>query len=128
MLHMRKILLNSFVAEFLIAKMKFFDRIMEKCCELNEKMVVVSNFTKTLDILQELCSYKQYLFLRLDGSTLTKNRIKLVNEFNNDPRPMVFLLSSKAGGCGLNLIGANRLILFDPDWNPSNDKQAMGRI
>ena len=109
-------------------KVVFFDRIMQRCTKNNEKIVVVSSFTKTLDILQELCTSREYLFVRLDGSTLTKNRMRIVNEFNKDLRPMVFLLSSKAGGCGLNLIGANRLILFDPDWNPSNDKQAMGRI
>lgn len=109
-------------------KMKLFDQIMQICVKNGEKVVVVSSFTKTLDLLQELCNYKNYDFLRLDGSTLTKNRMKIVNDFNKDVRSMAFLLSNKAGGCGLNLIGANRLILFDPDWNPSNDKQAMGRI
>ena len=52
----------------------------------------------------------------------------MVDSFNNDPSQYAFLLSSKAGGCGLNLIGANRLVLFDPDWNPANDKQAAARV
>jgi len=58
-----------------------------------------------------------------------KKRQKLVDRFN-DPNgnEFVFLLSSKAGGCGLNLIGANRLILFDPDWNPASDQQALARV
>ena len=66
---------------------------------------------------------------RLDGSTSTKIRKNLVDVFN-DPKTnsFAFLLSSKAGGCGLNLIGANRLVLFDPDWNPATDKQAAARI
>ena len=52
-----------------------------------------------------------------------------VENFNDaHQRNFVFLLSSKAGGCGLNLIGANRLVLFDPDWNPANDKQAAARV
>lgn len=56
-------------------------------------------------------------------------RAKLVDQFNDPNSPeFVFLLSSKAGGCGLNLIGANRLILFDPDWNPANDGQALARV
>lgn len=56
-------------------------------------------------------------------------RQKLVDRFNNpDGSEFVFLLSSKAGGCGLNLIGANRLILFDPDWNPAADQQALARV
>jgi DNA repair and recombination protein RAD54B len=109
-------------------KMMIFDKIMEKSCECNEKVIVVSSFTKTLDILEQLCEYRQYAFVRLDGSTLTKSRMNIVNQFNSTAKPMVFLLSTKAGGCGLNLVGASRLILFDPDWNPSNDKQAMGRV
>lgn len=54
---------------------------------------------------------------------------QMVEKFN-DPNSsdFLFLLSSKAGGCGLNLIGANRLVMFDPDWNPANDDQAMARV
>ncbi|KAK3073257.1 DNA-dependent ATPase protein rad54 [Teratosphaeriaceae sp. CCFEE 6253] len=56
-------------------------------------------------------------------------RQKLVDKFNDPEGPeFVFLLSSKAGGCGLNLIGANRLVLFDPDWNPAADQQALARV
>jgi DNA repair and recombination RAD54-like protein len=56
-------------------------------------------------------------------------RQKIVDRFNNPEQPeFIFLLSSKAGGCGINLIGANRLILFDPDWNPANDAQALARV
>lgn len=58
-----------------------------------------------------------------------KKRAKVVENFNNPESPeFIFMLSSKAGGCGLNLIGANRLIMFDPDWNPANDDQAMARV
>lgn len=65
----------------------------------------------------------------MEGSTNIKKRQKLVDQFN-DPEgsERVFLLSSKAGGCGINLIGANRLILFDPDWNPASDQQALARV
>ena len=67
----------------------------------------------------------QYPVIRLDGSTSIAKRQKLVVQFNDfTRREFVFLLSSKAGGCGLNLVGGNRLILFDPDWNPATDKQA----
>lgn len=56
-------------------------------------------------------------------------RQKLVDKFNDPTAPeFIFLLSSKAGGCGLNLIGANRLVLFDPDWNPAADQQALARV
>ena len=65
----------------------------------------------------------------MDGSTNASKRTKLVDEFNNPySRGFAFLLSSKAGGCGINLIGGNRLVMFDPDWNPASDKQAAARI
>lgn len=58
-----------------------------------------------------------------------KKRGKVVEEFNKpESDQFLFMLSSKAGGCGLNLIGANRLVMFDPDWNPANDEQAMARV
>lgn len=58
-----------------------------------------------------------------------KKRAKVVESFNNpESQEFIFMLSSKAGGCGLNLIGANRLVMFDPDWNPANDDQAMARV
>ncbi|XP_060068607.1 DNA repair and recombination protein RAD54B-like [Ylistrum balloti] len=94
-----------------------------------EKVVLVSNHTKTLDVLQKFCDQKRYGFLRLDGQTPTNRRQELVTKFNNKfSKEFVFLLSSKAGGVGLNLIGASRLVLYDIDWNPANDLQAMARV
>ncbi|ORX34242.1 SNF2 family N-terminal domain-domain-containing protein [Kockovaella imperatae] len=95
-----------------------------------EKVVIVSNWTSTLNIIQEVCHQKKYSYLRLDGTTAQKSRQEYVESFNRSSRSesFVFLLSAKAGGVGLNLIGASRLILFDSDWNPSTDLQAMARI
>lgn len=67
-------------------------------------------------------------YLRLDGTTPNNIRGKLVNRFNRDELILVFLLSSKSGGTGINLVGASRLILYDNDWNPSTDLQSMSRI
>ncbi|XP_075228998.1 DNA repair and recombination protein RAD54-like okr isoform X1 [Lycorma delicatula] len=94
-----------------------------------DKMVLVSNYTQTLDLFERLCRLRNYKYVRLDGSMSIKNRAKVVEKFN-DPNgsEFIFMLSSKAGGCGLNLIGANRLVMFDPDWNPANDDQAMARV
>ncbi|XP_052774234.1 DNA repair and recombination protein RAD54-like isoform X2 [Mya arenaria] len=94
----------------------------------SDKVVLVSNYTQTLDLFEKLCRQRGYLFVRLDGSMSIKKRAKVVENFNNPCSPeFIFMLSSKAGGCGLNLIGANRLVMFDPDWNPANDDQAMAR-
>ncbi|CAI5719631.1 unnamed protein product [Peronospora destructor] len=94
-----------------------------------DRIVIVSNYTQTLDVVTTLCQERHLPFVRLDGTTSAKKRKNLVDTFN-DPttNSFAFLLSSKAGGCGLNLIGANRLVLFDPDWNPATDKQAAARV
>ena len=95
-----------------------------------EKVILVSNYTKTLDLLQTLLSSLDYPHLRLDGSTPSAKRQELVDDFNRTPpsHSFAFLLSAKSGGLGLNLIGASRLVLFDVDWNPATDLQAMARI
>ena len=94
-----------------------------------DKVVLVSNYTQTMDMFERLCRLRNYGYVRLDGSMSIKKRAKVVDQFN-DPasNQFIFMLSSKAGGCGLNLIGANRLVMFDPDWNPANDEQAMARV
>lgn len=94
----------------------------------DEKVVIVSNYTQTLDIIQNNLLSREMTLVRLDGSTPQKLRDSIVNNFNKNKSVFAFLLSAKSGGVGLNLIGASRLILFDNDWNPSVDLQAMSRI
>ncbi|XP_069777982.1 DNA repair and recombination protein RAD54B isoform X3 [Narcine bancroftii] len=94
-----------------------------------EKVVLISNYTQTLDILQEMCKTLGYCYTRLDGQTPVSLRQQIVESFNSKHSQIfIFLLSSKAGGVGLNLIGASRLVLYDIDWNPANDVQAMARV
>jgi DNA repair and recombination RAD54-like protein len=94
-----------------------------------DKIVLVSNYTQTLDLFEKLCAKRKYRYVRLDGTMNIKKRAKVVDNFNApDTDDFIFMLSSKAGGCGLNLVGANRLVMFDPDWNPANDDQAMARV
>jgi DNA repair and recombination protein RAD54 and RAD54-like protein len=94
----------------------------------NDKIVIISNYTQTLDLIGRMCRENNWGFCRLDGSVTMKKRQSMVDDFNDPGSSLIaFLLSSKAGGCGLNLIGGNRLVLFDPDWNPAVDKQAAAR-
>ena len=105
----------------------------------NERVVVVSSFTSALDVIGALCARRGWCTLRLDGSVSQSSRTRLVEAFNSNvklpldaPRaatePFVFLLSSRAGGQGLNLVGGSRLVLFDTEWNPAQDKQVKGRV
>nr|CCC95153.1 unnamed protein product [Trypanosoma congolense IL3000] len=113
------------------SKMRFVSLMLDELQKNgdHDKLVIVSNFTQTLDVIASLCKMKKISFFQLDGSMPIKKRQEVVDRFNTPvSKEIVFLLSSKAGGVGLNLIGANRLILFDPDWNPANDAQAMGRV
>ncbi|GMF05330.1 unnamed protein product [Ambrosiozyma monospora] len=97
--------------------------------ETDDKIVLISNYTQTLDLIEKMCRQHRFGCLRLDGTMAINKRQKLVDRFNNpEGKEFVFLLSSKAGGCGINLIGANRLVLMDPDWNPAADQQALARV
>lgn len=113
------------------AKVRVLDQILDSMrTNTSEKIVLVSNYTSTLNLLATLLTSLGLPFLRLDGSTPAQKRQPLVDDFNRLPAEscFAFLLSAKAGGTGLNLIGASRLVLFDVDWNPATDIQAMARI
>ncbi|KAJ3136146.1 hypothetical protein HK100_002072 [Physocladia obscura] len=119
---------NSCQPQF-AGKMLLLHNMLGKIKAASEKIVLISNYTQTLDLFEKMCQANQWGVLRLDGTMTIPKRQKLVDQFN-DPlgTKFVFLLSSKAGGCGINLVGANRLVLFDPDWNPANDAQALARV
>ena len=121
---------ESFVRTELSGKLTVLKALLDNVKKnTDDKVVVVSNFTKTLDVIQSLCNEQKWKFFRLDGKTEQTKRQQYVDSFNSPfSDTFVFLLSSKAGGTGLNLIGANRLILVDSDWNPATDRQAMARV
>ena len=97
--------------------------------ESQDRIVIVSQFTKTLELVSTMCAKEGWPCLQLDGSTPQDKRQGLVDTFNSPHSDtFVFLLSAKAGGAGLNLIGANRLVMYDPCWNPAIDQQAMARV
>jgi superfamily II DNA or RNA helicase len=107
------------------AKLKIFEELIEEIVSSDRKVLVFSQFTQMLDILQEVLRKKGVEHLYLSGKT--KNRKELVQAFNEDATKKVFLISLKAGGTGLNLTSADNVIIFDPWWNPSVENQAVDR-
>ncbi|KAI5303065.1 swr1 complex component, partial [Ascosphaera atra] len=83
--------------------------------------------TKMLDILEQFLNIHGHRYLRLDGATKVEQRQVLTDRFNNDPRILAFILSSRSGGLGINLTGADTVIFYDLDWNPAMDKQCQDR-
>ncbi|CAB4255307.1 similar to Saccharomyces cerevisiae YAL019W FUN30 Conserved member of the Snf2p family with ATP-dependent chromatin remodelin activity [Maudiozyma barnettii] len=92
-----------------------------------EKILIFSLFTQVLDILEPVLSTMGYKFLRLDGSTQVNERQSLIDTFYEDNSIPVFLLSTKAGGFGINLVCANHVVIFDQSFNPHDDRQAADR-
>ncbi|CAG0907943.1 unnamed protein product, partial [Cyprideis torosa] len=83
--------------------------------------------TKMLDVLEAFLNYHGHRYLRLDGTTKVEQRQALMERFNADKRIFVFILSTRSGGLGVNLTGADTVIFYDSDWNPTMDAQAQDR-
>jgi chromodomain-helicase-DNA-binding protein 7 len=108
-------------------KCVLLDKLLPKLKAEGHRVLIFSQMVKLMDLLQD--HLKQYGFkhLRLDGHTKGDDRGALLATFNSDPSYFIFLLSTRAGGQGLNLQAADTVIIFDSDWNPQNDLQAQAR-
>ncbi|CAO2658100.1 Nn.00g073600.m01.CDS01 [Neocucurbitaria sp. VM-36] len=91
------------------------------------RALIFTQMTKVLDILEQFLNIHGHRYLRLDGSTKIEQRQILTDRFNTDPRILCFILSSRSGGLGINLTGADTVIFYDLDWNPAMDKQCQDR-
>ncbi|XP_022785581.1 SWI/SNF-related matrix-associated actin-dependent regulator of chromatin subfamily A containing DEAD/H box 1-like [Stylophora pistillata] len=108
-------------------KFEYLDTLLPELKQKNCRLLLFSQFTMMMDIIEVYLSNRSHRYLRLDGKTAVVDRQNLIDEFNGDPDIFVFLLSTKAGGLGINLTAANVVILHDVDFNPYNDKQAEDR-
>ncbi|RKP05494.1 SNF2 family N-terminal domain-containing protein [Thamnocephalis sphaerospora] len=108
-------------------KVKQLCEILEDAKKTGERVLVFSQFTQMLNILEPVMQTLGVRYLRLDGSTKVETRQELLDEFAADSSISVFLLSTKAGGFGLNMTAASIVVLYDPDFNPHNDRQAEDR-
>ncbi|XP_078070533.1 DNA excision repair protein ERCC-6-like 2 isoform X2 [Mustelus asterias] len=109
-------------------KMKVLQRLLDHCRRNQEKILLFSLSTKLLDVLERYCMATGLDYRRLDGKTKTEERVKIVKEFNSTRDINICLVSTMAGGLGLNFVGANIVVMFDPTWNPANDLQAIDRV
>ncbi|KAK6461666.1 SNF2 family N-terminal domain-containing protein [Scheffersomyces coipomensis] len=111
------------------SKFQVLDQLIESLLKKNHKVLIFSQFTKALDLIQDWLNLKHIEICRLDGSTSQDNRDEEIKKFNNSKlNHKVFLLSTRAGGLGINLVAADSVILFDNDWNPQMDLQAIDRV
>jgi helicase SWR1 len=91
------------------------------------RVLIFTQMTRVLDILEMFLSYNGHRYLRLDGSTKIEDRQIITERFNSDNRIFCFIASSRSGGVGINLTGADTVFFYDSDWNPSMDRQCMDR-
>ncbi|PKC10109.1 hypothetical protein RhiirA5_355895 [Rhizophagus irregularis] len=109
-------------------KMVLLDKLLTRLRESNHRVLIFSQMVRMLDILTDYLKLRGYQHQRLDGSVPSEARKKAIEQFNApNSLDFVFLLSTRAGGLGINLNTADTVIIFDSDWNPQNDLQAMAR-
>ncbi len=110
-------------------KLAVVDKLLISLYKKNHRVVLFSQFTTVLDIIEDYCNERGWIYCRLDGSTSRAQRNYIVNKFNKPgSRIFIFLMSTRSGGLGINLQTADTCILFDSDWNPQPDIQAMARV
>ncbi|XP_034072512.1 probable global transcription activator SNF2L2 isoform X1 [Gymnodraco acuticeps] len=109
-------------------KFELLDRILPKLLATNHRVLLFCQMTTLMTIMEDYFSYRNFQYLRLDGSTKADDRAMLLKKFNEQgSQYFIFLLSTRAGGLGLNLQAADTVVIFDSDWNPHQDLQAQDR-
>lgn len=108
-------------------KLAKLDELLFKLKEQGHRVLLYFQMTRMIDLMEEYLTYRNYKFCRLDGSTKLEDRRDTVHDFQTRPEIFIFLLSTRAGGLGINLTSADTVIFYDSDWNPTIDSQAMDR-
>ncbi|KAH8099849.1 SNF2 family DNA-dependent ATPase [Cristinia sonorae] len=109
-------------------KMVILDKLLKSMKAKGSRVLIFSQMSRMLDILEDYCLFRQYKYCRIDGGTAHEDRIVAIDEYNKpDSEKFIFLLTTRAGGLGINLTTADVVVLYDSDWNPQADLQAMDR-
>jgi SWI/SNF-related matrix-associated actin-dependent regulator of chromatin subfamily A member 5 len=113
---------------FNAGKMVMLDRLLVRLKKQGSRVLIFSQMSRLLDILEDYCVFRDFKYCRIDGGTAHEDRIKAIDDYNKpDSEKFVFLLTTRAGGLGINLTSADIVVLYDSDWNPQADLQAMDR-
>uniref|UniRef100_A0A5B7AT52 Chromatin-remodeling ATPase INO80 n=1 Tax=Davidia involucrata TaxID=16924 RepID=A0A5B7AT52_DAVIN len=108
-------------------KLQTLDILLKRLRAENHRVLLFAQMTKMLNIIEDYMNYRKYRYLRLDGSSTIMDRRDMVRDFQHRNDIFVFLLSTRAGGLGINLTAADTVIFYESDWNPTLDLQAMDR-
>ncbi|XP_023290809.1 helicase domino isoform X4 [Orussus abietinus] len=108
-------------------KLQSLDRLLRKLKADSHRVLIFTQMTRMLDVLEAFLNFHGHIYLRLDGTTRVDQRQVLMERFNGDKRIFCFILSTRSGGVGVNLTGADTVIFYDSDWNPTMDAQAQDR-
>ncbi|KAH9884642.1 SNF2 family DNA-dependent ATPase [Cubamyces lactineus] len=109
-------------------KMVILDKLLKNMKAKGSRVLIFSQMSRMLDILEDYCLFRGYKYCRIDGGTAHDDRIVAIDEYNKpDSDKFIFLLTTRAGGLGINLTTADIVVLYDSDWNPQADLQAMDR-
>jgi len=109
-------------------KMVMLDKILVRMKRQGSRVLIFSQMSRVLDILEDYCVFRNHKYCRIDGSTAHEDRIAAIDDYNKPgSEKFIFLLTTRAGGLGINLTSADIVVLYDSDWNPQADLQAMDR-
>lgn len=108
-------------------KLAQLDRLLQQLKVEGHRVLLYFQMTRMIDLMEEYLTYRNFKYCRLDGSTKLEDRRDTVHDFQTRPEIFIFLLSTRAGGLGINLTSADTVIFYDSDWNPTIDSQAMDR-
>ncbi|KXJ90906.1 SNF2 family N-terminal domain-domain-containing protein [Microdochium bolleyi] len=109
-------------------KMVLLDKLLKRLQAQGSRVLIFSQMSRLLDILEDYCVFREFKYCRIDGNTAHEDRIAAIDEYNKPgSEKFIFLLTTRAGGLGINLTTADIVVLFDSDWNPQADLQAMDR-
>ena len=108
-------------------KLQVLSELLPRLRREGHRCLLFTQMSRMLDIFETFLNMHHFSYLRMDGSTSLPQRQKMMEKFNNDSQVFIFILSTRSGGLGINLVGADTVIFYDSDWNPAMDAQAQDR-